>query len=39
MRDPNKPDPNLVTMAPETIMALLFAAIFIPLILTGFISH
>lgn len=39
MREPGKPDPNLITWSPETILAILFAAIFIPLILTGFISQ
>lgn len=39
MREPEKPDPNLITLSPETLLAILFAAIFIPLIVTGFVSH
>jgi len=39
MTDPNKPDPNLITLSPATVMAIAVAAIMIPLILTGFISQ
>ena len=39
MRDPNKPDPNLIKMPPETLFAILVAALLVPLLLTGFISQ
>lgn len=39
MRDPNKPDPNLIKIPPETLFAILVAALLVPLLLTGFISQ
>lgn len=39
MNQPPKPDPNLIKLSPATVMAILVAAILIPLLLTGFISQ
>jgi preprotein translocase subunit Sec61beta len=39
MPNPNKPDPNLVKLSPETVLAIAVAAILIPLLITGFISQ
>ncbi len=39
MRDPNKPDPNLIKLSPATLFAIVVAVIFVPLLLTGFISQ
>jgi|GEM_PF-3319744 len=39
MPNPNKPDPNLIKLSPATVFAIAFAVIFIPLLLTGFISQ
>ena len=39
MRDPNKPDPNLIKTPPETLFAILVAEILGTLLLTGFISQ
>ncbi len=39
MNRENKPDPNLIKLSPVTLMVILVAVIFVPLILTGFISQ
>ncbi|WP_255516212.1 hypothetical protein [cf. Phormidesmis sp. LEGE 11477] len=41
MDNPNKKkeDPNLIKTPPETLFAILVAALLLPLLLVGFISH
>ena len=39
MPNPNKPDPNLIKLSPATLFAIVVAVVFIPLLLTGFISQ
>lgn len=35
----NKPDPNLVKLDPATLVFIILALLFIPLVLAGFISQ